>query len=108
MSGEGRTCPQTRRISPAMSPAPFDSVARDYDTTFTETATGRMQRERVWAMTPPPPPPRVNPTPDPSPEREGSHDIRRDVESRPPFRLGGEGLGVGSARAFLFTLFDLF
>ena len=94
MSGEGRTCPQTRLISPVMSPAPFDSVARDYDTTFTETATGRMQRERVWAMTPAPAPPRVNPTPDPSPEREGSHDIRRDVESRPP-SLSGEGSGVG-------------
>ena len=39
-----------------MSPAPFDAVACDYDATFTETAVGRMQRERVWAMTPAPAP----------------------------------------------------
>lgn len=39
-----------------MSSTAFDSIAHDYDTTFTETATGRMQRARVWAATPPPAP----------------------------------------------------
>lgn len=29
--------------------AAFDTVADDYDRHFTQTATGRMQRERVWA-----------------------------------------------------------
>jgi SAM-dependent methyltransferase len=34
-------------VSPA---SPFDSVAGEYDAAFTETATGRLQRERVWAF----------------------------------------------------------
>jgi len=47
--------------------------------------------------------PRVNPTPDPSPEWEGSHDIRRDVVSRPPSH-SGEGSGVGLTRGSILAI----
>lgn len=30
--------------------APFDAIARDYDAVFTHSATGRLLRERVWAL----------------------------------------------------------
>ncbi len=51
MSREGSVLPALP--NPSMSlPTPFDAVAHDYDATFTETATGRMQRARVWATIP--------------------------------------------------------